>query len=195
MLIEPLLGYKSTFRILNLLFETPRKPVSRKEILTHTKLGNAPLSRGLDRLTLAKIIILEKRGNKEFYYINQLNEFALILMELWKKEKQSLRHLSYDISTLLAELLRNIYDQCKEVEEVILFGSHAKGTASSHSDIDLAIIFRNNRTEELILTKITQKIERQFNQEIQIHSFTHKEFTSKTRLIEEIKSSGIYLNC
>lgn len=193
MLIEPLLGYKSTWRILNLLFETPRKPVSRKELFIYTKLGNAPLSRALDRLHRANIILLEKQKNKEFYYINQHNDFALILFDLWKKEKQQLRQLPYDISVILCEFLRAVNENCKSVERVILFGSHAKGTASLQSDIDIAVIFEHDHQEELLVAKIAQKIERQRKVEIQIHSFTLKNFQTSNKLIEEIKLTGISL--
>lgn len=193
MLIEPLLGYKSTWRILNLLFETPRKLASRSELFKFTKLGNSPLSRGLERLARAEILILEKKGKKEFYYVNERSEYAKILKELWEKERKSLRNLPYGISIVLAEFMRSLNDGCKDVDEAILFGSQAKGTASVHSDIDLAVVFKNDLTQEIIVTRIVKKLQEQFKAKIQVHYFTAKSFAAKSKLAEEIKNEGISL--
>lgn len=192
MLVEAILGYKSSWRILSLLLETPRKPVSRKELLQLTRLGNAPLSRGLDRFQKANIITLEKRGNKEFYYINEKQEIVMSLYQLWKQEQKSLRNLPYPIAVILSEFLRSFNDASLHTDKVFLFGSHAKGTASTASDIDIAIIFEG-KYEEVKITKIVRKIERQFQAAIQVHCFTSKAFAAKSALVEEIKRDGINL--
>lgn len=193
MLIEPLLGYKSTWRILELLFETPKKLISRVELFKYTKLGNSPLSRGLNRLVKAGIIILEKKGKKEFYYIDEKNEYAVLLMELWKKENKSMRNLSYDLKLVLSEFMRSLNDSCSTIDKVILFGSQAKGTASVNSDIDLAVIFSKDLNQEIEVTKIVHKLEKQFKVKIQVHYFTTKIFSVKTKLVTEIKNDGIRL--
>ncbi|MBI2666413.1 nucleotidyltransferase domain-containing protein [Candidatus Woesearchaeota archaeon] len=192
MLLESLLGYKSSWRILSLLLETPRKLVSRKEIFQLTKLGNAPLSRGLDRLQKTGIIILEKRGNREFYYLNEKNEYLQQICELWKKEQKSLRNLPYGINTVLSEFLRGIQDSCISASQILLFGSHAKGTASVNSDIDVAIISEKTG-EEIKISRIVRKIEQQFSMKVQVHFFTSKGFSEKNALVQEIKRDGIDL--
>lgn len=193
MLIEPLLGYKSTWRILELLFETPRKPVSRVELFKYTKLGNAPLSRGLERLTLAGVITKEKHGRKESYYINEINEYARTFQELWRKEQMSLRNLPFNVKTVSSEFVRRINENCREVSKIILFGSHAKGTASIHSDIDLAVVFSTTLIQEIEVTRIVHKLEKQFKVKIQVHYFTEKSFSGKSKLMGEIKNDGISL--
>ena len=194
MLIEPLLGYKSTLRVLNLLFETPRKPVSRPELFKHTKLGNAPLTKALDRLTHAGILTLENKGKKEFYYINQRHAYASHLYTLWQQEQQFIRNLPYSLTSLLSECVRNLHDHFPNIDQIILFGSHAKGTASARSDIDLAIIFQNESYNELELTRITHQLETQYTAHIQTHIFTLKAFnTQKHKLLKEIKQDGIVI--
>ncbi len=193
MLIEPVLGYKSSWRILDLLLETPRKPVNRRELLQLTKLGNAPLSRGLDRLQRCGFLVLEKKGKKEFYYINEKDEGAKLVQELWKRELAQLRNLPYPERTVLNEFLRSLNDNYSNISSVILFGSHAKGTASIHSDLDLSVVF-NGEFREVEITKIVRKIEKQFGRKIQVHSFEEKSFAlGKTALIQEIKRDGIVL--
>lgn len=193
MLIEPLLGYKSVWRILSLLLETPRRPVSRSELFTFTKLGNAPLSRGLDKLVRSGILIWERRGNKDLYYINESNEYASLLKLMWEKEREGLRNLSYSIKTVLSEFLRSLNDTCSGIEKVILFGSHAKGTASIHSDIDVAVIFEKNLSQEILVVKAIRKINRQFKVMLQAHYFTVDSFAVKNKLTEEIRRDGIIL--
>lgn len=192
MLIEPILGYKSTWRILELLLETPRKAVSRPELLEHTWLGNAPLSQSLRRLVSANILIKEKKGKKEFYYLNLGNEYLLTLQGIWGKERKSLHYLDYDLKVILSELTRPLLE-FSGIKEIILFGSQAKGTASIQSDIDLAVIFENKTTAEIEITKIVKVIKEKFNKEIQIHYFTEKSFMEKNILVNEIKSEGISL--
>lgn len=192
MLIEPILSYKSTWRILSLLFETPRKPVSRKELYTHTKIGNAPLSNGLKRLTKANVIIHQKKGNKDFYYVNQDNEYTKHIMSLWLTEKASLRQLDYSIKLVIAEFVRLVLDTYS-IDKIILFGSWAKGNATIHSDIDLALVFHDEHFSELELTKIVKHIQKQYEKEIQIHTFTQKTFNAKNTLTDEIRRDGIFI--
>src|SRR3989344_523450 len=151
MLIETVLGYKSTWRILELLFETPRKVVSRKELFEHTLLGNAPLSEGLRRLTIANLLVKEKKGKKESYYLNLGNEKVITLQELWKKESKDLHYLDYDTKIILSETARQLVN-ISGLKDIILFGSYAKGTASVRSDVDIAIIFKEKITNEIEIT-------------------------------------------
>ena len=190
MLIEPILGYKSSWRILSLLFETPRKLVSRKELFEFTKLGNAPLSKGLSRLVKAGIILLEKKGKKEFYYVNTDNNYTKGARELWESEKKDSRQLDYDIKIIASELIRQLSD-VSNAKKAILFGSWAKGTASMKSDVDLAVVFEGEIPQEMEITRIVKKLEKQFGKEVQIHYFTEKSFNAKNKLTDEIKRDGI----
>lgn len=192
MLIEPILGYKSTWRILGLLFETPRKVVSRKELFEHTKLGNAPLSEGLQRLTAVNLLIKEKKGKKESYYLNLGNEKAILLMGLWETERKDLRFLDYDIKTILSEITRQLVDT-SGVKDLILFGSYARGTASVRSDIDLAVVFKEKVMNEIEITRMLMAIRERFEKEIQIHYFTEKTFDDQDALAKDIKEEGISL--
>lgn len=162
-MIESILGYKSVWRILSLLFETPKKPISRKELFNHTKLGNAPLSNGLNRLVKSELIIKNKKGKKEFYYINENNEYVNLIKQLWEIEREKLRNLDYDIKIILSEFSRNV-----DCESVYLFGSWAKGNATINSDIDLAVVGGN----ELLITKIVSEIEKKFSKKLQIHNYS-----------------------
>ena len=77
-----------------------------------------------------------------------------------------------------------------EIDSVFLFGSYASGSASSDSDIDLAIVsesFTNNKFESgVILGKMTWGIDTR----IEPIAFTPKEFEEQF-FAQEIKMKGI----
>lgn len=192
MLIEPILGYKSTWRVLKLLFETPRKLVSRKELFEYTKLGNAPLNSALYRLVISGLLIKEKKGKKEFYYVNADNPYSNFLKDVLENERKSMRCLDYNLHIILSEFLRMLLD-ATNIENVILFGSHAKGNASIASDIDLAVILKDNLSGEIEITRIVKELEAKFDRIIQIHFFTNKTYSKKSKLADEIRRDGISL--
>lgn len=191
MLIEPILGYKSVWRILELLLETPRKSLSRPELLKYTLLGNAPLTSGLQRLCLANLIVQKKKGKKESYHLNLANEYMLLLKDCWERERRDLHYLDYDTKVILSEFLRQI--DFSGIRDIWLFGSHARGTASISSDIDIALIFKEKVVNELEITKIIKIMKEKFHKEMQVHYFTEKNFADKDKLAKEIKREGISL--
>ena len=91
----------------------------------------------------------------------------------------------------LKKFIKNVNNKFK-LKKVILFGSHAKGTASVYSDIDVAIIFEGVY-EEIKLSQIVRKIEQQLKAKIQVHNFTVKGFSGNNVLVHEIKRDGIDL--
>ena len=77
-----------------------------------------------------------------------------------------------------------------QVQEAILFGSYAKGTADRNSDIDLALISDSFGNNIILNSRLTALINYQFP-DIEVHHFNPHEFESDTPFINEIKHSGI----
>ena len=146
----------------------------------------------MNRLVKAGIIIKEKNGKKEFYYVNLDNEYTKLIKEIIEKEKKDIKFLDYDLYVILSEFLRMLLEVC-DVDEVILFGSHAKGNASISSDIDIAVVFSDDLSGEIEVTKIVKKLESKFEKIIQVHFFTAKTFSKKSKLVNEIRRDGISL--
>ncbi|MBI2564593.1 nucleotidyltransferase domain-containing protein [Candidatus Woesearchaeota archaeon] len=73
------------------------------------------------------------------------------------------------------------------IDFIYLFGSHAKKTASQHSDIDIAIFSQQN----INLIKEEERIETKFNKELQIHYFKTEDLKSKNKIIENILKDGV----
>jgi len=85
----------------------------------------------------------------------------------------------------------NAASQRYRIEEAYLYGSQAKGIASSWSDIDIAVIssdFSDDLFEErLVLMHIAAKID----DRIEPHPFTESIFNSNNPLGNEIQKNGI----
>ena len=120
--------------------------------------------------------------------MDTVNENLKLIQELWERERKSLRNLDYEIKVILTEFLRMILDII-DLKKIILFGSHAKGTASVKSDIDLALISKEEIKNEIEVTRIIKVLEKKYKKEIQVHYFTEKSFEGKSKLIKEIKEN------
>ena len=194
-MLEAIFGYKSSWRIMELLSETPIKSIFRTEIKQHTKLGNEAVNTAIKRLVASEIVIKEKDRKKESYYLNLSNEFAKTIVDLIKKERMHLKNISFDNITLLNEFIRRLLEKTNFIHKIYLFGSVAKGTARVDSDIDMCLITKKKDIkQELVVTQIIDSLQKQFKREIQAHYFTADEFeSSKTAVIKEIKNDGIDL--
>ena len=80
------------------------------------------------------------------------------------------------------------------VEKVILFGSYAKGTYTSGSDIDLAIVSPDFKEADCIdnMTNLLLKAN-SVNADIQTIPFSVAEYREPKGLMEEILDTGIEL--
>ncbi len=191
MLFEDYLGNKTAWKILRLLSEAPGRNVTRSEIRKLTKSGNFALSRALEALVHFKILNYKKQGKRHYYSINLINEYSRLLMDILKKEKSDFKGLRASRITHLAETVRKIIETI-EIKKIILFGSHAKGTASEESDFDLCIITEKNveRNKKITLSN-------KLKENIQLHYFKEKEFEElkkkKDLMTEEIIRDGIEL--
>lgn len=195
MMLETALGYKSSWRILELLSETPTKPVSRTDIKNYTQLGNEAVNSALRRLTFVNLLVKEKKGKKETYYIDLSNEFSRRIIELLRAERAQLKNISFDALLILNEFTRRLIEKTAFVSRLFLFGSVAKGTARVNSDIDIALVVSKKDTgQEITVTHIIDSLSMQFKRKVQVHYFTEDEFaSSKSQLLEDIRNEGIEL--
>lgn len=56
---------------------------------------------------------------------------------------KSYHKVQYGLSELQFERIVDVYTNHKEIDEVILYGSRAKGTQKTYSDIDISIVGNN----------------------------------------------------
>lgn len=92
------------------------------------------------------------------------------------------------IATKYIESLKDKYD----IRDVILFGSYARGTYNTDSDIDLAIIM-NNVTDRIDIQAELMKLRRKVDLRIEPHPFDYSEFNQNDPMVDEILKYGITL--
>ncbi len=191
MVIEVALGYKGSLRILLFLSQSPIKSISRKDIKKYTYLGNEALNTALNRLTLLNILIFEKKRKSEYYYLNMDNNEVNLILEVIKNERRKLKNIPIHVHFIINELLRKLLDKIETINYFSLFGSYAKGTANTNSDVDIALVYDKNTKDELIIRNICDELENIFKIKIQVHTFSKDEFKKGNKLIAEIKLDGI----
>lgn len=101
------------------------------------------------------------------------------------------------MSEIIADVKRALGAMDIHVTKIILFGSHAQGTAHEHSDIDLAVISEDfkdmnllRRLELIGIALAKAKI----MDPIEIVAYTKEEFKAKregTFACDEIKAKGV----
>ena len=96
-----------------------------------------------------------------------------------------------EFKELIFEFVKKISD-LEEVNSIALFGSVAKGEATSESDIDFLIIASNIKIEKNI-TKITNEISDKHNKKFQVIVKTKKLEGLDPSMIEDISKDGILL--
>ena len=189
MIYENYLGNKTSWKILRLLSEAPGRGTSRSEIKEMTKAGNFALSKSLEELTRYGILLKKKIGKKEIYWLNSADPRVQELLKLFEIERTKLKNLKPSKVIFLSKVLDEINKKLSP-ESVILFGSHAKGTATEESDFDLCVIIKKITTKQrLMITSLPEKV--------QVHLFEKKEFEELKRrkdpLVEEILRDGVKL--
>lgn len=86
------------------------------------------------------------------------------------------------------ELLRSVFNRHAEVREVRIFGSRAKGTHSTHSDIDLAVWGNVDRLQAQAIAAELDELPLPYHYDVQAF-----DFIDSGPLREHIERVGIVL--
>ena len=195
MLVDIVLGSKAVWRVFIVLADAPGQGVTKDEIKKITKLGGNSLFNSIEILLKNKIILKNKFGKKTYYKLNLNNKYNKSLIDIIKLEKEDLNNLSFKLSIILREYVRQL-TSIININEIYVFGSAVKNSFREDSDIDIAIITEKELTtkERIEIEKVNEKLKKRFKKEIQPHFFTEEEFKkSKSLLIEQVHRDGIKL--
>jgi predicted nucleotidyltransferase len=169
-------------KILTLFSLAPGMKLKRIEIKEKTKLNNVSVDRALGTLLNSSVLVRE--GN---YFKLNLNEKTKTIIKLIQEEYKKLNEVPLNVFFSILEIAQKI-SGLKDAE-IYLFGSYAKLTFTSESDIDLAIVSDKNLT---FLEKRALKIEKKYKTKMQLHFFP-KDFKKHKEdpLVKEILRNGI----
>lgn len=120
---------KTQQRVLGLLFGNAERSYYTNEIVRFAEAGIGAVQRELQRLEAAGLITSEKIGNQKHY---QANREAPIFEEL-----RGIVVKTFGVRDRLREALEPIREN---IEQAFIYGSVARGTDTTRSDIDLMVI-------------------------------------------------------
>jgi predicted nucleotidyltransferase len=90
-----------------------------------------------------------------------------------------------DIAQKYASAVKAKYNYSK----IILFGSYAKGSYNDHSDIDIAIVFKDY-TNLIDMQLELMRLRRKIDSRIEPHPFRESEFELSNPVVNEIVKYG-----
>lgn len=195
MLVDIVFGSKAVWRIFSVLAQAPGQGITKEEIRKITKLGGNSLFKSVNILLQNNLILFSKFGKRSYYKLNLNNNYIKQVVEIINLEKQDTNNLNPKILIILREYVRQIFSLI-DLSEMYVFGSIVKNSYKENSDVDIAIITKENIStkERIEIEKIGEKIEERFGREVQSHFFTKSEFAkSKMSLVEQIHRDGIKL--
>jgi len=119
---------KTQQRVLGLLYGKPEQTFYTTEIMRSAKMGRGTISRELERLELSGLIKESKQGNQRHYQANPVNPVFDELVSIIRK--------TFGIADVIRAALMPVTEQ---IDWAFIYGSIAKGDATSTSDVDLMV--------------------------------------------------------
>ena len=149
---------ETVLKIVGLLRKNLGKGFTILEISKLLKIGYRPAYNHIAELEKINAIITKKIGSAKQCSLNLENAQSLhFLQEVDLARKEELYKGNKKLKTILEEIIPKITNQItSSLHSIILFGSHAKRTATKASDIDLLFIFSNIKDKS-----VREKIERE----------------------------------
>jgi len=152
--------------LLGLLYSRPGKSFYTREILRLTGMGVATIKSGLDRMVAAGILSMTRIGNQHHYQANPECPIYEELLGIVKK--------TFGIADALRQALKPVDNQ---LQIAFVYGSIAKGTDVSDSDIDLMLVGFDLAYGDVI--ELLMPVELSLARSINPTIYTPEEFYSK----------------
>jgi len=180
--ISDALFTKTQQRVLGLLYGKPDKSFYTNEIVRRAAMGRGTISRELERLVSAGLLLVSHEGNQHHYRANPDNPVFHELLGIVKK--------TFGIVDVIREALVPLDSQ---IAYVFIYGSIAKGEETASSDIDLLVISDSIEYADVmqVLTAAGQTLGRTINPSIYTKAQIKKRWREKnafvTRIMEQPK--------
>ncbi|MBL7071440.1 MAG: nucleotidyltransferase domain-containing protein [Candidatus Omnitrophica bacterium] len=188
--LDEILNQGSKIKILRFLFAAKDEHTGRG-IAKAINMSVSSTYETLQEMKDIGIVSARRKGKAKLYKLRENNHFVKeLLAPLFEKEKALYNNI---INSIKKALLKNK----KNIISIAIFGSVASNQETSKSDIDLAVIVRNNRertkTDELI-DKLSIDMAQKFGVAISpyvltVLEFRHK-YSKKLPIIKSIVSNN-----
>jgi predicted nucleotidyltransferase len=120
---------KTQQRLYGLLFGHPDRTYFLRELIEKAKIGRGTVQREMEKLVASELVLVKKVGNQKHY---QANKGSPVFEEL-----ASILRKTTGIVDVIADALKPL---AGKIKTAFVFGSVARGSETTGSDIDLLII-------------------------------------------------------
>jgi len=155
-----------TKKILNYFLINPHESLYVNELSRKLFLDKRNLVKKIKELELYGIMTHETRGNLKLYSINthypMYKEYRKIIMANIGVEEQ----------------LKKILHGAKDVKEVYIYGSYARDSMASHSDVDILVI---GSISTIALQKLIHRLQNDIDREINATIMSESEFKKRVK--------------
>ncbi len=179
-LYEDLLGNKTKITILRTLFEYPDKTFSEHELSRFTHVPQPTIHRNMGDLVNSNLVVFNRMGKMNLFSLNRNSVMYTAVKQFLQAER--------DLLAELENVIVRALEHEKDVLAINLYGSFARGSERSDSDVDIIVIVRNDADVAAInerLEELGGSIRRRFGNTLSYHIKKHKE-------LKEIKHKQIY---
>jgi predicted nucleotidyltransferase len=120
---------KGQQKVLALLFGQPGRSFYLNEVVRLADMGRGVISRELNKLEQASLLVVTKQGNQNHYQANKASPVFNELVAMVKK--------TFGLREVIAEALNPMVG---DIQLAFIYGSMAKGGEHQASDIDLLLV-------------------------------------------------------
>ena len=160
---------KARAKILYIFFLNPEKEFYVRELEKKLNISAGNIHRELKKIGAENLIISRKMGNIILYQVNEQNPFYSEFRKLVLK------------TAGINKLLKPFFLKQKDIFQVFIYGSYAKGNFDSSSDIDIFILAKRNGPLYEIINKKISEYEDMLGCEINIDYMLSSEYNKRRK--------------
>lgn len=157
---------KAQQKVLALLFGQTDRSFYLNEVVRHAAMGKGVISRELNKLCAAGLLVVTKQGNQNHYQANADAPIFNELKQIVKKTMGVAGVLQQGLATLLPQL-----------KHAFIYGSIAKGEEHAGSDVDVMLVGESLSYTQIIA--LLEPVEAQLQRKVNPTIYTPLEFTER----------------
>jgi len=157
---------KAQQKVLALFYGQPERSFYLNEVVRIADMGRGVISRELNKLTQAGLLVVSKQGNQNHYQANVGSPIFNELISVVKK--------TFGIRGLLQGALASMLPQ---VEQAFIYGSVAKGEEHADSDVDVMLVGEELSYGEVM--ELLEPVEEQLQRSVNPTLYSPEEFEQR----------------
>ncbi|TET91704.1 MAG: hypothetical protein E3J35_01310 [Methanomassiliicoccales archaeon] len=144
-MLENIIGAKSKVKILREMMQTDDREYCLEDLVKATGQSFGTVHPSLNSLVDSRMVLVRKIGKSKLYRVNRRHILYEKIKELMLEERNRFITIAKEFSDGLKK---------RNIKNIILFGSVARGDFGEKSDIDLLVIYSRRKPQEDVDTHV-----------------------------------------